>query len=214
MDKKKPVTFLDLDGTIIDVSQRHYKVYEDLVRKYNGIPLSKTRYWKLKKNKTEWSEILKKSLIPLNKVPIFIEEFISKIERHENLAIDSVFPYAFSILEQLSRNCSLYLITLRHSKNNTIKQIKNLGLKSYFKKLLISKQEDEIISKIRKIISRDNHAFVVGDTEKQILIARKLKLISVAVLSGIRNEKLLRNMKPQFLMKNIKFLPKLLINYE
>lgn len=214
MDKKKPIIFLDFDGTVIDVSSRHYKVYEGLIGKYDGQPLSRIEYWKLKKNKTGWPEILRKSQIPSNKALIFIEKFISEIEREENLVMDSVFPYAFSILERLSRNYSLYLITLRHSKNNTIKQIENLGLQPYFKELLISKQEDEIISKIRKIISRDNYAFVVGDTEKQISMARKLKLISVAVLSGIRNEELLRKMRPKFLIKNIKFLPKLLINYE
>lgn len=214
MDKKKPIIFLDIDGTIIDVSQKHYKVYKDLIKKYNGVPLSKTEYWNFKKNKIGWSEILKKSLVSSNKVPFFIEEFISKIEQQENLAMDSVFPYVFKTLEQLNQKCSLYLITLRHSRNNTIKQIKNLGLEPYFKKILISRHENKIISEIKKIINIDCHVFIVGDTEKQILIARRLKLISVAVLSGIRNEESLKEMKPRFLMKNITTLPDLIINYE
>ena len=58
--KNNSIAF-DLDGTLIDVSLRDYKIYTDIVRSLNGMPMKYDMYWPLRKNKTDIFYILEQS---------------------------------------------------------------------------------------------------------------------------------------------------------
>lgn len=201
MAQKKLNLFFDLDGTLIDISKRHYKVYREMVLELNGKPLSKVTYWNLKRSNTDWPSILKKSLVSSNKLPLFLKKFISKIELPENLSMDRVFSYTLKTLNILGRKHFLYLITSRRFPKETLSQITNLGLKDIFKKIVMGEKNKYLKNKID---------FIVGDTEAEILLARELKVISVAVYTGIRNKIFLQKMNPDFIIKDISHLPVLL----
>ena len=49
--------FFDLDGTILDTSQRYYSIYYNIVKDLGGSPLTKKVYWDCKSNKISEYEI-------------------------------------------------------------------------------------------------------------------------------------------------------------
>ena len=60
--------FFDLDGPILDVSEKYYKVYADILSQKGFRVLSKTEYWDAKRNKIPEYDILLKSMA----IPFFI----------------------------------------------------------------------------------------------------------------------------------------------
>ncbi len=214
MDKRKPIIFIDFDGTLIDISKRHYKVYREIVNQLNGQSLSYSTYWILKRNNTKWPDILKKSLVHPNNYSLFVNKFISRIELEKNLSLDLVFPYAHKALDLLYNSYYLYLTSLRHSMLKIMKQLNNLGLKKYFKKIIISPNKENIITIIDKLIRKTNNYsemknLIAGDTEDQVIIGKRLGIVSIVFLSGIRNKRFLAKYHPDFIIKNVHDLPRL-----
>jgi phosphoglycolate phosphatase-like HAD superfamily hydrolase len=54
------------------------------------------------------------------------------------------------------------------------------------------------------LTGRKEQFVIVGDTEDEIKAARKLGGISIAVLSGVRNKKLLSSYEPAYIIKDIR----------
>lgn len=204
--------FFDLDGTLIDVSEKHYIVYSSIIKKYGGSPLVKTRYWHLKRIKSSISNILHLSGLPSQSNNTFKNEFASLIELPEFLSFDTLFPDTIPVIKNLYLlGHKLYLISCRNSPQVAFTQLDKLGLRNFFYDIKIGilpgKNGSEIKTiYIKKIIKRA-HGFVIGDTEDDILAAKKLDLTSVAVLSGIRSYKLLIQYHPDYIIRNIRYIP-------
>lgn len=204
--------FFDLDGTLLDVSQRHYHVYAKVVKSLGGQALDKEVYWKLKRRKCSIETIVGQSRLPQNLVPLFLKRFIVMIERPVYLRLDSLLPHARRVLKILSKTHSLYLVTARRSTTNLKKQLKSLGLKTSFGANVYSlyvKGTKVGKSKILHRLNRDQSGFIVGDTEEDILAARQAKLKSIIVLSGLRNRKTLLPFRPDYLIADVRKLPPL-----
>ena len=54
---------------------------------------------------------------------------------------------------------------------------------------------------------------MVGDTEADILMAKKLGLTSIAVSSGIRSRNFLANLDPDYIITGVEKLPQLMVDY-
>lgn len=195
--------FFDLDGTLIDASARNYGVYRENIVKLGGIPLEKEKYWELKRKKTENTKILKLSRIPKKDHILYNQRFIDQIESQNHLDMDTIFSHTFITLNQLHRlGHHLYLISYRKFKNRALKQLNKLGLAKRFEKILIGRthrlgQETKsqfinLILKNSKYPKTGKRGIFVGDNEDGILAAQKQKLVSIAVLSGIRNKSILK----------------------
>ena len=214
--------FFDLDGTLIDTSLRNYTVYKNLVTKLTGKPLNKNIYWRLKRNKTKLSKILKLSQLPENSFALFEKNFIKKIESPRYLKLDTLFPFTMLALNQLLKSeHHLYLISYRQYRERALDEISTLGLNKIFNNIKIGrilnsgyKTKSEFINQINNKNKKINHlntrGIIVGDTEDEVLTARSRKLTSVIVLSGIRNKNAFKKNRPDFILKNISLLPSLL----
>jgi len=86
---KRKTIFLDLDGVILDVSERIYRVYKNILKKYNKKFLSKDKYLKLKREKTSIEEILEKTKAEDIAIK-FKREWDKEIEKPDYLALDKV----------------------------------------------------------------------------------------------------------------------------
>ena len=103
--------FFDLDGTLIDCSKRNYFVYNNVVEKLRGIPLSFASYWELKRDRIDTSNILIKSDLAQRFHQRYSSEFIKLIESPKALKLDKCFSYTITILKELRRhNFDLYLV--------------------------------------------------------------------------------------------------------
>jgi phosphoglycolate phosphatase-like HAD superfamily hydrolase len=112
--------FFDLDGTLVDISLRHYTVYRNCVAKFGGEQLDKTTYWDEKRKNTKWASLLKMSSIDKSLENDFLAVFIDLIEQPNNLVLDTLFAKSKEILEQLGKDNDIYLVSLRRSHKNLI----------------------------------------------------------------------------------------------
>ena len=204
----------DLDGTLLDVSQRHYVVYMTIIEKHGGKPLSKEVYWRMKRSKDSWEKILEFSMLKIEFVTSFLEEFITLIESPRMTDLDRLFEASVPTLTKLHENKHrMFLVSLR--RNNTIfeNEIKHLGIRKYFDEIVSAHTQNEgyeLKSKIFLKISDDPRTVIIGDTEADIMAAHKIGYTSVAVLSGIRNEVILKLLKPDHIIDDVSRLPELI----
>ena len=119
-----------------------------------------------------------------------------KLSTYNYLSLDSVFPKVKGLLSDLSKNFSIYILTIRHNRPNTKSQLRTLGLSQYNITIVEGNKEQ----KMRHI---PNLSFMIGDTENDILPANKLGITSIAVTTGIRNRRLLQELNPKYIIENI-----------
>jgi phosphoglycolate phosphatase-like HAD superfamily hydrolase len=202
--------FFDLDGTLIDVSLRHHRVYSEIVTALNGKPLDKDTYWELKRAKTAWPELLQKSGLSPDVLPVFLERFIATIEQPEYLRADTLFPDALATVKHLATRHACYLVSLRRNHQNLLLEIQWLGLTKHFKKILTGHSETDGSDKKAELIAGelqpDESAIIVGDTEADIKTGQQLGLTTVALLSGIRSKDFLAALNPDHILQSVEEL--------
>ena len=99
---------------------------------------------------------------------------------------------------------NLYIVTNRQSKELTIKEIETLGIKKYFKDILVTEQKKTKEELIRENIEISKDDILIGDTGEDIKCAKALGVKSVAVSWGILNENVLKEYQPNYLVYSIK----------
>ena len=204
--------FLDLDGTLLDVSNRHFEVYAFTVEQFGGTPLSKRAYWQLKRCKTGWPQLLARSGLAPHVLSPFHDVFVERIEAPQMLAKDQLFVGTRSSLRELSSTHSLSLVTLRRSRANLMDQLRDLDLQRYFDEIEVGPARGEAYEaklELMKRMAAFREAIVVGDTEADIVAAKMLHVPVVAVLSGVRDREYLGALKPDFMIGGVRELPDL-----
>lgn len=210
MAQKQLKIFFDLDGTLIDVSKRHYKVYSEIVTEFGGRPLHKDRYWSLKRAKTGWPELLAQSGLKTDTQHDFLEAFIARIEDPAYLELDTLLPETEETLRAASRSHTCYLVSLRRNKQNLLDEVQRLGIGTYFAEILSAHSESDGSDKKTELMKHklepNETALVVGDTEADIKAGKTLGLTTVAVLSGIRSDAFLAKLAPDFIITGVEDL--------
>jgi len=194
--------FLDLDGTLVDVAPRHYRVYKRVVDGFGGKPLAFEDYWPKKRQKVPWETLIAESGLSLEK-DVFLAPFIELIESQEELRADQLFPMTLELLTKLAKHDDLYLLTLRRRQEPLEYQLEQLGLKPFFKKILFGHTDAEGYQKkveLARSVGANGTIAWIGDTEADILAAQEIGATVYAVKSGIRDEKFLDELKPDHLV--------------
>src|SRR5437899_5350604 len=119
--------YFDLDGTLIDVSDRHYTVYSTIAEKLNFRPLSYDHYWSLKRAGTPLAQILEESGTVKN-IEGFKAMWLSLIEQDDYLDRDTLLPRTAALLKRLQLKHTLSLVTLRHSQRALARQLDRFKL--------------------------------------------------------------------------------------
>src|SRR4051812_1469040 len=114
--------YFDLDGTLIDVSHRHYAVYSNIAAALRFPALSFDDYWMTKRSGSDLSEILGASGA-VSHIEEFRTMWLSMIEHEDYLSLDTLFPCTLKVLRELGIESSLTLVTLRHSRNGLDRQL-------------------------------------------------------------------------------------------
>ena len=201
--------FFDLDGTLLDIAPRHYEVYKDVVIYFGGQPLSQQVYWELKRKKTKWPLLLPKSKLNPDIEQDFLNVFIDKIESTEYLKKDKLFPGALVELSRISVLYKCYLVSLRRKHDNLIKQISWLGLAPFFTEVLAGHSESDGHDVKTNIISnklKASSGVIIGDTEADIVTGKNLHLTTIALTTGIRDDKFLMALEPDYIIDSIQQL--------
>jgi len=203
--------FFDLDGPILDVSERYFRVHRDIVGQCSGKVMDKTTYWHLKRDHRPLPALLTMTGGPTSEVA-YRAQWFQKIEALEYLQYDTVIPGAKEQLEWLRQGHFLILVTLRQRREHLEVQLKKLKLHRFFAAVFSAnptlaegwKAKQRLISE-SQFLSGD--ALIVGDTEIDIRAGKSLGLTTVAVLSGIRNRERLAAEGPDLIVEDINALP-------
>lgn len=208
--------FFDFDGTLLDVSKRHYTVYCDIISQLGGKPISRQLYWKYKRRQEHLANILRFSFLDAKYSHQFSDLFIRNVENSKYLKLDKPFFFTKPTLDKLFGRYDLFLISFRKRRTDALKQIEGNSLAAYFKGTKVGRPyESGVASKasfIRELTVRPERGLVIGDTEEDIMVAKKLNMISVALLSGIRNRNMLEKASPDYILVDISQIPNLLVD--
>lgn len=202
------IIFIDLDETLIDTSERHYRVYCDIINTLNlKNPISKNEFWKLKRKGVSTLGIIEENDPEILKQ--FSKLWINNIEKKNYLSHDKPFDSTFDLLNNL-KNELFVLLSMRNNHENLIWQINELGLNNYFDEILSCspiQYKDKTSILLNYIHSNNlvinNDFIIIGDSETDIITGKLLKLITIAVTYGIRTKKLLISHDPDYTIDNM-----------
>lgn len=213
---KEAVLCLDLDGPILDVSGRYYKLYCDLVtelarpRTKPAPLLSKSVYWDLKRGRTDEREILRVSGVTDQDFADRYQQLRQeRLESKEYLRLDTPWAGIADALRPLRRKFVLIAASLRSFSNLLLEQLEVLDLLNVFDDVVSGHVSDGTSNrgeaKARLISERYDAAatcgWFVGDTETDILAGKVLNWQTVGVSFGIRDENLLMTANPDVLLR-------------
>lgn len=191
--------FIDLDGTILYTFIRHIATHYAVSPRV-GLPIiPEEEHWKKKREKQIlWEDISQE------KLKAYTDLFRIESERSIYLSLDTPVFGIKTILKNLAKRVDLVLVTKRYNRTNTLFQLYDLNLLSFFVDVLTpfpSSKRDAIQS--YGYTKRD---IVIGDTEEDIETANKLSLRSVAVSWGMRSPTYLASLRPTRLCHTVKQL--------
>jgi len=206
---------LDLDGTLIDCSARHYACYADLTREAGCSPLELEAYWNMKRLRRSWRDILRASKASID-ASSFSAAFVERIERSNYLALDRLFPDANDAMQRLSRIAKkTILATMRRSPQALAKELEQLALRDYFD-LVIARGSTDIADKgalVQQAIQmRSSQRAWIGDTEEDVSGARRIGALSCVVSCGLRDRELLEAEKPDVIANSLRDMVVMLQN--
>ena len=180
--------YLDLDGTLLDCTKRHYATYVELLGQpqMRGVPIPEKEYWGLRREGKPYKDILKKSRLFPNKFKPFAELFKKRLETPEMLSLDDVREGVVTALGKLYTKTPICLVTLRADEEELKNQLASLRLDKYFAAVLSGAPPEprrpdpnhrgqfkaELVRKRYRILP--TQALYIGDTETDVKCARAL----------------------------------------
>ena len=200
---------IDLDGPILDVSERYYRVYNDALNLIGIAPLNKESYWRLKRSRVSEREILARSGTADNElIKEYLDVRAKRIESAEYLLFDYLWPGTRDTLSVLRSRGLLVLVTMRKSRKLLDQQLARLKLLEAFDCVLAAGNDsvanDRGEQKAQLVRDRygneDLVGWFVGDSETDIYSGRLLGLRTAAITFGIRTIDHLSAVSPDVLL--------------
>ena len=200
---------IDLDGPILDASERYYRVYSDTLNSIGIAPLRKESYWNLKRSKVSEPDILTQSgTSDTDLVKEYLDARAKRIESAEYLLFDQVWPGTADTLKILRTQSALALVTMRTSKELLDQQLDRLELLDAFDCVLAAgtgsvandrgEQKGQLVRECYG--NADLVGWFVGDTEIDIQSGRLLGLRTAAITFGIRTVEHLNAVSPDIVL--------------
>lgn len=199
---------LDLDGPILDGEFRHYACYQKILANHGYAPVSIENYWQMKRDRMD----LRQQLSASGAEAIYSDfkrSWLELIEQPEMLDLDRVQPGAKQkLVEWREQGLSLALVTLRRHPERLHAQLAHLGLTFLFDYILVSDHSKGGVGKAEKVkqtlAEQPATALLwIGDTEVDVEAARWLGCPVWAVSCGVRTERYLASLAPDFLSRDI-----------
>jgi len=203
------IMFWDLDGPILDVSKKYYTVYSDILLEHKEEPISKNKFWALKRSKAPIEDIL--TVTNSQKIiKKYKKSWIEKIETKNYQKFDTLQTDIINVLNKCAERRRLVIVTLRRNRKRLLTQLRDLGIIHYFKDVLSSGVDIQprwqikynLITNYLHDKNKDKH-IIIGDTELDILAGKNLYFYTIAISNGIRNDKILLKSNPDYIFQSI-----------
>lgn len=211
--------FCDFDGPIVDVSDRYYHTYQlglaevKAAYQQQGVTLpvhclSKQQFWQMKQERTPDPEIALRSGLRHEQINQFLDCVKQIVNQPDLLHQDRLQPRVQWALALLHRQgVRLVLVTLRQQQQAT-QMLQNYGLASLFSQIWGATDDhaaylNQAEHKTRLLKQAIAHcspepeaAWMIGDTEADVLAGHAAGLPTIALTCGIRSRTYLQKYQP------------------
>lgn len=198
--------FINLDGTLLDVSSRYYTVYSELLKQSGFTPFDPATYWSFKRLSIDESVIVARSTSPG-----FAEDYLAEhkilIEDPAYLMLDRLQQGVVEQLDNWSEENTITLITSRNEYQPLIAQLDMFELGAYFSDVLVSHGGhpawESRKERVQSRLCDPYKAVIICDNEADLLAARAMSVSVLAVANGRRTRNLLQRLSPDFMAGNL-----------
>lgn len=194
----------DLDGTLIDASERLYQLFQDLVV---DSTFTKNDYWCLKRNGINHKKILD-TYFPNYSFLRFQKNWLGLIEDIKYLSMDKLYPETANVLKNLNDANPLFILTSRQLKVNVLEELQKLQIDTFFEAIFvtetkISKEELLLNALLNGYLTKNLNDLFISDVGKDIRAGNKLNYITVAITHGFMNKETLLKYKPDYIIDSL-----------
>ncbi|MGB7442915.1 MAG: HAD hydrolase-like protein [Coleofasciculaceae cyanobacterium] len=214
--------FCDFDGPIVNVSERYYSTYQVCLAQtaafYQSqgitIPiqsLTKVIFWQMKQTRVPDVEIAMRSGLQGEQIDFFLKCVLETVNQPVLLEKDRLQPGVSWALALLHSQCvRLVLVTLR-CQSQARQILRNYGLTRLFSGIYgtteghaayknYAHQKTELLRLAIKeqsgLSGASSSAWMVGDTEADIIAGKALSIPTIALTCGIRSYLHLKQFQP------------------
>lgn len=176
--------YIDLDGTLLNSSERLYRLFEQLT---GGSNLTLSEYWDRKRLPRSNESLLRELGRSEDEIETFQREWLALIETPEFLAMDVPHPGVYNALERLGGRYELNILTSRQLTSMVADQLARWKLTDYFADVVVTG-----IGKTKAQAVQDRgiccspQDIVIGDTHADVDVARELGMSAILVGNGFR----------------------------
>lgn len=219
----------DFDGPIIDVSERYYQVYQECLdssRAPNQAvkQLSKEEFWQLKRSRVPEKQIGMRSGLDETQAQAFAQLRRQTVHTPPYFEYDSLAPGAVAALEKVQQaGVDLAVMTMRRVRElDYAFERHNLGrffpkdrcycLSNDYVKTRDIDDKPLLMERALVELPPASDTWMVGDTEADIITAKKHGVKVIGVLSGIRDRASLEVYQPNWIVKDLSEAVDLLLN--
>ncbi|NEP16026.1 MAG: HAD family hydrolase [Leptolyngbya sp. SIO4C1] len=215
--------FCDFDGPIVDVSERYYRTYrlglsalQTIYQTQHGKdlpiePLTKKQFWQMKQTRVPDAEIAARSGLPDDAIEPFLQQVAQLVNHPHLLRWDTLQLDAAQAIQQIKQSgVRLVLVTLRqpeqvqafleaHSLSQHVDQIfgasdaRAAHLNRVEQKVALLQQA---IAAQQALGFATHNAWMVGDTEADVIAGQRAGIQTVALTCGIRSQARLTQLNP------------------
>ncbi|MCH8051592.1 MAG: HAD family hydrolase [Chloroflexi bacterium] len=203
-----PILF-DLDGTLIDVSARHYFLYRSVISGQGVEALPEGDFWRHRRAGESTIDLLAATLGV--DVERFTAAWMEGIERPDWLARDEPYEGVVEILETLGREYELVLITLRRDRGALMDQLDALHMRSYFTEVIC--HGPRLVSGkhlLQGVAELTPGGYAVGDTEADIELASETGRRAICLSYGVRSGRYLASRGAETVIGSLRELPEVI----
>ena len=176
--------------------------------------LSKQQFWQMKQNRVPDAEIATSSGLSGEEIHVFLGCVSRLVNQPDLLHLDRIQPgvqWAIALLH--SRGVRLILVTLR--RNQAVQLLQNYGLTRIVYPHSQLRMPDaayhnytalktELLAEVaEEFESSLGSAWMIGDTEADILAGQALGIPTIAVTCGIRSRYQLQQHQPNFILSDL-----------
>ena len=205
--------FFDLDGTLVDASDRLYGLFRRLVPQCS---FDKAEYWARKRSGQDHRAILVGEFgYDESALAGFERKWLAEIESEESLSADVPYPGARELLESLrGKGFGLWVVTARQRPDAARSELARFGFFDLLDGLIVAglgKPKSAFILERTRIGEGD---VLVGDTERDIRAAREIGATACAVTYGFRGRRIVEEAGPEVVVNSVEELSAWLLNLE
>lgn len=194
---------LDLDGTLIDSSERHYRLMEMLLKEYVPDILEKRTFlpavfMQYKADGNSGKKYLLECMdIEEKKADCIMTAWQQQIEEEQWLRLDRLYPDAENFLEWLrGKGSDIYYLTARQKKAELFEELERLHIAEYPKEVKVvqpfhafEEKKNFVRALMASVDAVKEQFFVIGDTENEYRLAKELLLPYGILNRGFRSKR-------------------------